>query len=79
VTTVQFWRNVFGAAKDLPDKGNKKDQFFLFLMGLDEVDFGAKDMVTCLEALYGGIAQVNDGEEMDDRSRCAAEDKDLGW
>jgi len=36
-------------------------------------------MVACLEALYGGTAQVNDGEEMDDRSRCAAEDKDLGW
>merc|ERR1712228_911106 len=79
-TTLQFWRHTFGEGKDLPDKGNKKDQLLLFLSGLDQVDFDSfsKDVVTCLEGVYGGTAQILDGEENMDRSRCAAEDKDLG-
>ena len=29
--------------------GTKKDQVYLVLEGLDQVDFGTKDMIECLE------------------------------
>jgi len=71
-TMLQFNRRSIGE-KDL---GNtKKDQFYLVLEGLDQVDFGAKDKVTCLESVQVGTYE--DTEE--DISPCAAWDKDLGW
>ena len=75
-------RHTFGESKDLPDEGTKKDQIILFLTGLDKVDFASsgRDMKTCLEGLQSGTAQIMDeSERQHDRSRCAAESKDLGW
>jgi len=77
--TMQFFRHTFGQDKDLP--GNtKKDQIYLMLEGLDQVDFGNKNMLECLEDVQAGTMHVDSEEEAQvDWTPCASWDKDLGW
>ena len=56
----------------------KKDQIYLVLEGLDQVDFGTKDMVECLESVQAGTMLSGDDSDVNN-APCAAWDKDLGW
>jgi len=54
LSTVQF------SADDSPDNSDlgdntKKDQFFLEISGLDEIDFGTKDMEACIQSVQVGV------------------------
>ena len=78
-TVFQFNRLLSSSNRDL---GNfKKDQFYLTLEGLNNVDFGNNNMKTCLEAVVAGTfdqysMNIN---PLDNYAYCAAYDKDLGW
>lgn len=77
---IQFSKSVPNdGERDLPLNNPKKDQFYLTISGLDKIDFGAKDMTTCLESVYIGAAEKTE-ENLDLKyAKCAAEDKILGW
>ena len=65
----------------MKDLGNvKKDQLYLVLSGLNLVDFGSLDKVTCLQSVQAGTKHVeNDADAQVNWAPCAAWDKDLGW
>ena len=53
---------------------------YLVLEGLDQVDFGAKVMLDCLESVQAGTMAIDQSAGADfDWAPCAAWDKDLGW
>ena len=64
--------------KDLPDSGNKKDQVWIALAGLKNVNWGTKDWKTCLESIQAGTMQVPEGP-VGDFTPCVSWDIDLGW
>ena len=76
---MQFYRHTFGEDRDLPGV-TKKDQIYIVFEGLDQVNFGAKDMANCLQKVQAGTMHVaNSNEASVNWAPCAAWDKDLGW
>lgn len=75
---LQFYRHTVG---DVSLGNHKKDQIYLSLEGLDDVDFGSKDMITCLQTMQTGVMQHPAAVQtfVTDWTHCAAWDKDLGW
>lgn len=75
---LQFFRHTVGE-DDLPGSA-KKDQLYLILEGIDQIDFGTKDMISCLEGVQAGTMAFESDEQANfDWTPCAAWDKDLGW
>merc|ERR1719219_55112 len=60
---------------DLPGS-QKKDQIYLSIEGLDQVDFGAKSADDCLQAVQCGTMPSD--EMQVNLAACASYDKDLG-
>lgn len=77
---VQISRKKVDGERDLPGLGNtKKDQVWIAMSGLAEVDFGNKEWITCLESVQAGTMNANENDMESELAPCAAWDIDLGW
>ena len=56
---------------DLGDN-TKKDQFFLEITGLDEIDFGNVDRETCIQSVNVGVLRGPDVNFEEDYTPCVA-------
>ena len=76
--TLQFHRFVHSQPKDLGSA--KKDQFYLILNGIDQVNWGGKDMEACLTGFQIGSMEITEPiDPTANHAMCAGWDKDLGW
>ena len=65
---------------DVTINNRRNDQIYLALEGLDQVNFGTKNLATCLQGMQIGVMQAMTEEATQtDWTHCAAWDKDLGW
>ena len=72
--TLQFKRSEIA---DSTLGNEKKDQFFLELSGLDQVDFTDKDVTDCIESVQLGVGDISLSET--DQTPCVAWQKTVGW
>ena len=55
----------------LSELGNaKKDQFYLEIEGLDQIDFGTKNMEACIESVQVGVIRTNKPDFSQDYTGC---------
>merc|ERR1712176_1756417 len=56
---VQISRKKVAGEKDLPGTGTKKDQVWIAMSGISQVDFGTKGWISCLESVQAGTLNAN--------------------
>jgi len=76
---VQISRKKVAGEKDLPGTGTKKDQVWIAMSGISQVDFGNKDWISCLESVQAGTLNANDNDVEAEHAPCAAWDINLGF
>merc|ERR1712176_539702 len=75
---IQFYRRL--SDRDLGN--DNRDSFFLSISGLNDFDFGEKNLEECINGLYIGAMRVDEnisGGLEANLAGCAARDKDLGY
>ena len=72
--TLQFKRSEIA---DSTLGNTKKDQFFLELSGLDQVDFDGKDETDCIESVQLGVGDVALSDT--DQTPCVGWQKTVGF
>jgi hypothetical protein len=79
--TYQFF--VSGGGLDLPaneDMGNKKkDQFVINYSGIDTIEWGTKDPMTCIEKTVLGVQAWSDTGTKSDNTFCVGWQKTVGF
>lgn len=78
VLMIQIFRTKVEGERDLPGFGDRKDQVWIALSGLKNVDWGPKDWKTCLTSIQAGTMMVPDGD-VGDFTKCVAWDINLGY
>ena len=83
--TVQYRHHTIGD-NDAPwtknkGKDERKDEFYFFLAGLDQVNWGNKDPEDCLGSALNGVMPMPEFDPTGDQdyAKCVGEEKKVGW
>ena len=75
---IQFYRRL--SSRDLGN--DNRDSFFLSISGLNDFDFGEKNLEECINGLFVGAMKIDEtisGGLEANFAGCAARDKDFGY